>query len=73
MHRRKARGDDEGEEADDAQDTFNPFEDGGGVLESNVYVMVSHPKDGPTDLRISALGSIDPRKWFPGFGDGAED
>lgn len=34
------------------------------------FASVPRSGDGPSDLRISALASIDPRRWFPGFGQG---
>ena len=40
-------------------------------LRMNLRFFASVPRsgDGPSDLRISALASIDPRRWFPGIGN----
>ena len=39
-----------------------------------LYASVPRSGDGPSDVRVSALMSIDPRKWFPGLkNDGSDE
>ena len=38
-----------------------------------LFVSVPKSGNGPSDIRASALISVDPRKWFPGLRSGGED
>lgn len=37
-------------------------------IDLRFFASVPRSGDGPSDIRVSALGSIDPRRWFPGIG-----